>query len=118
MKLNELHDNPGASRKKKRVARGPGSGKGKTAGRGVKGQKARSGNMRFEGFEGGQSPLQLEQAPRRVRSLRCHLHRIECDSDGRELDIRTVDTISVKSYDWQKQDDAEILKPPSPQSDS
>lgn len=44
--------------RKKRVGRGQGSGLGKTAGRGGKGQKARSGNMRFEGFEGGQSPLQ------------------------------------------------------------
>src|SRR5579863_5365680 len=44
--------------RKKRVGRGQGSGLGKTAGRGGKGQKARSGNMHFEGFEGGQSPLQ------------------------------------------------------------
>jgi len=44
--------------RKKRVGRGQGSGLGKTAGRGGKGQKARTGNMRFEGFEGGQSPLQ------------------------------------------------------------
>ena len=43
MRLNELHDNPGATRSKKRIARGPGSGKGKTAGRGIKGQKSRSG---------------------------------------------------------------------------
>ena len=56
MKLNELHDNPGASRKKKRVARGPGSGKGKTAGRGIKGQKSRSG-VALGGYEGGQMPL-------------------------------------------------------------
>lgn len=50
---------PAKSRhRKKRVGRGQGSGLGKTAGRGGKGQKARSGNMRFEGFEGGQSPLQ------------------------------------------------------------
>ncbi len=47
-----------SSHRKKRVGRGQGSGLGKTAGRGGKGQKARSGNMRFEGFEGGQSPLQ------------------------------------------------------------
>ena len=47
-----------SSKPKKRVGRGQGSGLGKTAGRGGKGQKARSGNMRFEGFEGGQSPLQ------------------------------------------------------------
>jgi large subunit ribosomal protein L15 len=56
MKLHELHDNPGSSRKKKRVARGPGSGKGKTAGRGIKGQHARSG-VALGGYEGGQMPL-------------------------------------------------------------
>jgi large subunit ribosomal protein L15 len=56
MKLHELHDNPGAARKKKRVARGPGSGKGKTAGRGIKGQKSRSG-VAIGGYEGGQMPL-------------------------------------------------------------
>ncbi len=56
MKLNELRDNPGAARRKKRVARGPGSGKGKTAGRGIKGQKARSG-VAIRAYEGGQMPL-------------------------------------------------------------
>ena len=56
MKLNELHDNPGATKKAKRVARGPGSGSGKTAGRGIKGQKSRSG-VAIGGYEGGQMPL-------------------------------------------------------------
>jgi large subunit ribosomal protein L15 len=56
MKLNELRDNPGASRPKKRVGRGPGSGKGKTAGRGIKGQTSRSG-VAIKGFEGGQMPI-------------------------------------------------------------
>lgn len=56
MKLNELKDNEGAARKKKRVARGPGSGKGKTAGRGIKGQSSRSG-VALGGYEGGQMPL-------------------------------------------------------------
>jgi large subunit ribosomal protein L15 len=56
MKLNELRDNPGAAKKSKRVARGPGSGKGKTAGRGIKGQKSRSG-VAIGGYEGGQMPL-------------------------------------------------------------
>ncbi|MBL9054648.1 MAG: 50S ribosomal protein L15 [Rhodobacteraceae bacterium] len=56
MKLHELSDNEGAARKKKRVARGPGSGKGKTAGRGIKGQKSRSG-VALGGYEGGQMPL-------------------------------------------------------------
>lgn len=56
MKLHELRDNEGAARKQKRVARGPGSGKGKTAGRGIKGQKSRSG-VAIGGYEGGQMPL-------------------------------------------------------------
>ncbi|MCH8465337.1 MAG: 50S ribosomal protein L15 [Roseinatronobacter sp.] len=58
MKLNELHDNPGATKTKKRVARGPGSGKGKTAGRGIKGQKSRSG-VAINSYEGGQMPLYM-----------------------------------------------------------
>ena len=56
MKLNEIADNPGAVKAKKRVGRGIGSGKGKTSGRGVKGQKARSG-VAIKGFEGGQMPM-------------------------------------------------------------
>ena len=56
MKLHELRDNAGAAKKAKRVARGPGSGKGKTAGRGIKGQKSRSG-VALNGYEGGQMPL-------------------------------------------------------------
>jgi large subunit ribosomal protein L15 len=56
MKLNELKDNPGANKERMRVGRGIGSGKGKTAGRGVKGQKSRTG-VAIKGFEGGQMPL-------------------------------------------------------------
>jgi large subunit ribosomal protein L15 len=56
MKLNELRDNEGARRKFKRIGRGIGSGKGKTSGRGVKGQKARTG-VSLNGFEGGQLPI-------------------------------------------------------------
>ena len=56
MKLHELSDNDGATNKRKRVARGPGSGSGKTAGRGIKGQKSRSG-VAIGGYEGGQMPL-------------------------------------------------------------
>ena len=56
MKLNEIRDNPGARRSRKRVGRGIGSGKGKTSGRGQKGQKSRSG-VSLLGFEGGQMPL-------------------------------------------------------------
>lgn len=56
MKLTDLRDNPGATKKRKRVGRGPGSGTGKTGGRGIKGQKSRSG-VAIKGFEGGQMPL-------------------------------------------------------------
>lgn len=58
MKLNELSDNAGATKKRMRVGRGPGSGKGKTAGRGIKGQKSRSG-VAIKGYEGGQMPLYM-----------------------------------------------------------
>ena len=56
MKLNELRDNPGATKKRKRVGRGPGSGTGKTGGRGIKGQTSRSG-VAINAYEGGQMPL-------------------------------------------------------------
>src|ERR1700712_1440231 len=56
MKLNEVRDNPGARPKSKRLGRGIGSGKGKTSGKGVKGQKAREG-VSLNGFEGGQLPI-------------------------------------------------------------
>ncbi len=63
MKLNELSDNPGATKGKKRIGRGPGSGKGKTGGRGIKGQKSRSG-VAIKGYEGGQMPL-YQRLPKR-----------------------------------------------------
>ncbi|KNG92275.1 50S ribosomal protein L15 [Pseudaestuariivita atlantica] len=63
MKLHEISDNPGATKRKKRVGRGPGSGMGKTAGRGIKGQKSRSG-VAIKGYEGGQMPL-YQRLPKR-----------------------------------------------------
>jgi len=63
MKLNELRDNPGATQRKKRVGRGPGSGMGKMGGRGIKGQKSRSG-VAIKGYEGGQMPL-YQRLPKR-----------------------------------------------------
>ena len=63
MKLHELRDNPGASKKRMRVGRGPGSGKGKMGGRGIKGQKSRSG-VAINGYEGGQMPL-YQRLPKR-----------------------------------------------------
>ena len=62
-KLNELSDNEGATHRKKRVGRGPGSGKGKMGGRGIKGQKSRSG-VAIKGYEGGQMPL-YQRLPKR-----------------------------------------------------
>ena len=64
MKINEIKPNEGATRRKIRVGRGPGSGKGKTAARGHKGQKSRSGYSRRFGFEGGQMPL-IRRLPKR-----------------------------------------------------
>lgn len=63
MKLNDLRDNPGATHKPKRVGRGPGSGIGKTGGRGIKGQKSRSG-VAINGYEGGQMPI-YQRLPKR-----------------------------------------------------
>ncbi|MVO18149.1 50S ribosomal protein L15 [Parasedimentitalea huanghaiensis] len=63
MRLNELSDNPGATKKRKRIGRGPGSGTGKMGGRGIKGQKSRSG-VAIKGFEGGQMPL-YQRLPKR-----------------------------------------------------
>ena len=63
MRLNELSDNPGAAKKRKRVGRGPGSGTGKMGGRGIKGQKSRSG-VSINGYEGGQMPL-YQRLPKR-----------------------------------------------------
>jgi large subunit ribosomal protein L15 len=58
MKLNQLSDNEGATKSRKRVGRGPGSGTGKTGGRGLKGQKSRSG-VAIKGYEGGQMPIYM-----------------------------------------------------------
>jgi len=64
MKLSDLSPAPGAKKSRKRVGRGPGSGTGKTAGRGHKGQKSRTGYSRRVGFEGGQMPL-VRRVPKR-----------------------------------------------------
>lgn len=68
MQLNEIKDNPGARKKRMRVGRGIGSSKGKTAGRGGKGQTARTG-VRINGFEGGQTPIHRRLPKRGFNSL-------------------------------------------------
>ncbi len=68
MKLHELADNPGATKSRKRIARGPGSGKGKTGGRGIKGQKSRSG-VAINAYEGGQMPLYMRLPKRGFHNI-------------------------------------------------
>lgn len=88
-----------STHRKKRVGRGQGSGLGKTAGRGGKGQKARSGNMRFEGFEGGQSPLQRRlpkfgfNSPNRIAWAVVNLSEL----DAKFKDGATVDEQSLRA---------------------
>lgn len=90
--LNDLKAPRRSTHRKKRVGRGQGSGLGKTAGRGGKGQKARSGNMHFEGFEGGQSPLQRRLpkfgfvAPNGVDFAIVNLGSLEAFSAGATVD--------------------------------
>ncbi len=75
MKLNELSDNAGATKRRKRVGRGPGSGTGKMAGRGIKGQKSRSG-VAINGFEGGQMPLYMRLPKRGFNNINAKTHAV------------------------------------------
>ncbi len=75
MKLHELRDNPGATKSRKRVGRGPGSGTGKTAGRGIKGQKSRSG-VAINGYEGGQMPLYMRLPKRGFNNINRKRHAV------------------------------------------
>jgi large subunit ribosomal protein L15 len=97
MKLNDLRDKDGATHSRKRLGRGIGSGSGKTAGRGVKGQKARSG-VAVNGFEGGQMPL-YRRLPKRgfnnifaKRFAVVSLARIQAALDAKKLDAKTTVT--------------------------
>ncbi len=99
--LNNLKAPPNSRHRKKRVGRGQGSGLGKTAGRGGKGQKARSGNMHFEGFEGGQSPLQRRLpkvgfiSPNRVTYAVVNLSELERFSAGSAVDESALRSIGL-----------------------
>jgi len=94
MKLNEIRDNEGAHKKRMRVGRGPGSGKGKTAGRGVKGQKSRSG-VAIGGFEGGQMPLYMRMPkrgfnnPNALKLAEVNLWRLQDAIDAGKIDIKS-----------------------------
>jgi large subunit ribosomal protein L15 len=92
-RLNDLADNPGSTQGRMRVGRGVGSGKGKTAGRGVKGQKSRRG-VSINGFEGGQMPLHMRLPKRgfnklnRLRFAEVNLGRLQKAIDGGRLDAK------------------------------
>jgi large subunit ribosomal protein L15 len=94
-RLNELRDNPGANKLRTRIGRGIGSGKGKTGGRGGKGQTARSG-VAINGFEGGQMPLHMRMpkrgfnVPNAKRYVAVRLDRIQQAIDAGKLDHKAV----------------------------
>ena len=100
MKLHELHDNPGATKTKKRIGRGPGSGKGKMGGRGIKGQKSRSG-VAIGGYEGGQMPLYQRlpkrgfTKPNRKKFAVVNLGLVQKFIDEKKLDAKTAITEDV-----------------------
>ncbi len=117
MKLNELRDNEGAAKKQKRVARGPGSGKGKTAGRGIKGQKSRSG-VALGGYEGGQMPLYRRlpkrgfSKPNRLEFSVVNLGLIEKFIEAGKLDAKseiTEDALVAAGLTTNKRDGIRIL---------
>lgn len=100
MKLNELSDNPGSIKERIRVGRGIGSGKGKTGGRGVKGQKARTG-VAIKGFEGGQMPLH-RRLPKRgfhnpftIHYNEVNVGRIQQAVDAGKLDAKSPVTLDA-----------------------
>jgi large subunit ribosomal protein L15 len=100
MKLNDLRDNEGATHSKKRVGRGIGSGTGKTGGRGVKGQKARSG-VAIKGFEGGQMPIYRRLPKRGFNNIfaksysTVSLGRVQTAIDAKKLDAK--ETVNVEA---------------------
>jgi large subunit ribosomal protein L15 len=103
MKLNDLSDNPGATKGRKRVGRGIGSGLGKTSGRGVKGQKSRTG-VAMKGFEGGQMPLHRRLPKRgftnifRKEYAEVSLDRIATAIEAGKLDpAKTIDAETLKA---------------------
>lgn len=100
-KLNELRDNPGARKNKMRVGRGIGSGKGKTAGRGVKGQTSRTG-VAINGFEGGQMPLHRRLPKRGFTNIfakefsEVNLGRLQAAIDAGRIDAtKEIDTAAL-----------------------
>tara|TARA_Y100000996_G_C22391515_1_gene589334 strand:- start:327 stop:836 length:510 start_codon:yes stop_codon:yes gene_type:complete len=100
MKLNELSDNFGASKSRRRVGRGIGSGKGKTSGKGHKGAKARSG-VSIKGFEGGQMPIYRRLPKRgfvnifRIKNSIVNIGRIQSSIDSGKIDPKQLIDLSI-----------------------
>lgn len=95
MKLSEIADNTGSRKKRMRVGRGIGSGKGKTSGRGGKGQTARSG-VRIKGFEGGQMPLHRRLPKRGFNNVfRLEFAEINLDRLQQAIDAKLLDADAV-----------------------
>lgn len=107
MKLNQLSDNPGAHKIAKRVGRGPGSGKGKTAGRGHKGQKSRSG-VAIKGFEGGQMPL-YRRLPKRGFNQYNRKEFVEISLTDLQQAINKGKITANETYDAKKLCDAHVV---------
>ena len=116
MRLNELRDNEGATKKRKRIGRGPGSGTGKTGGRGIKGQKSRSG-VAINGYEGGQMPLYQRlpkrgfNKPNRKAYAVVNLGLIQKFVDAGKLDAGSIneDTLVASGLVRRKLDGVRIL---------
>jgi len=96
MKLNTIQPAAGAKHAKRRVGRGIGSGLGKTAGRGHKGQKSRSGGFHKVGFEGGQMPLQRRLPKRGFKSLTARLVAEVNLSDLQRLPVEEIDLLALR----------------------
>ncbi|MDD4911272.1 MAG: 50S ribosomal protein L15 [Sideroxydans sp.] len=96
MELNQIKPGEGATRSKRRVGRGIGSGLGKTAGRGHKGQKSRSGGFHKVGFEGGQMPLQRRLPKRGFVSLTRNDTAQVRLSDLQQLPVDVIDVLALK----------------------
>ena len=94
MKLNEISDNEGATKDRMRVGRGVGSGKGKTAGRGVKGQKARSG-VAIKGFEGGQMPIERRMPKRGFKKPNAKCKFCQCPGTMHKTGLLHVQCVGL-----------------------
>ncbi len=116
-KLNELSENEGAAKRRQRVGRGPGSGKGKTGGRGIKGQKSRSG-VAIKGYEGGQMPIYQRLPKRGFNNINAktfavvNIGMIQKFIDAGKLDAKgdiTEDTLIASGLVRRKKDGIRLL---------